>query len=220
MAFFAIFVLFEVSTIMGSSLILSENVSQPFCCAGCRSFLAKVPRVLNSTTGLKTNLEVWAVKKENANMITGMLAGAAVGVVSALLLTPMKGSETRRRVKERLGQTVGTAQSVTGKAVGSAQSFAERAREKASSVASHAEQRAGTVTTQVIQQVRGQHPKQNLNRVTLDELVKLEDVTPDVAGKIMDYRHQRGGFRSVDELEHIPGINKHTVELLKDEFYV
>jgi competence protein ComEA len=46
----------------------------------------------------------------------------------------------------------------------------------------------------------------NLNTATLEQLDTLDGVGPGIAQRILDYREQRGGFRSVQELGEVPGI--------------
>jgi len=46
----------------------------------------------------------------------------------------------------------------------------------------------------------------NLNTATLEQLDTLDGVGPGIAQRILDYREQHGGFRSVAELGEVPGI--------------
>ena len=48
----------------------------------------------------------------------------------------------------------------------------------------------------------------NLNTATLEQLDTLDGVGPAIAQRILAYRQQHGGFRSVDELAEVPGIGE------------
>jgi competence protein ComEA len=60
----------------------------------------------------------------------------------------------------------------------------------------------------------------NLNSATLEQLDSLPGVGPSTAQKIIDYRTQHGGFRSVDELMDVPGIGPAKFAELKDQVTV
>jgi competence protein ComEA len=55
----------------------------------------------------------------------------------------------------------------------------------------------------------------NLNTATPDQLDTLDGVGPETARKIMAYRVQHGGFRSVDELDQVPGIGAKRLAALR-----
>ena len=46
----------------------------------------------------------------------------------------------------------------------------------------------------------------------VEELKSCRRSGPSTAESIIDYREENGGFRSVDELEEIPGIGPETLE--------
>jgi competence protein ComEA len=46
----------------------------------------------------------------------------------------------------------------------------------------------------------------SLNTATAEQLDTLDGVGPATASKILEYRRQHGGFRSIDDLGEIPGI--------------
>lgn len=58
------------------------------------------------------------------------------------------------------------------------------------------------------------HPL-NLNAASATQLEALPGVGPAMARKILDYRAQNGGFKSVDELDEVPGIGEKKLETLR-----
>jgi competence protein ComEA len=57
----------------------------------------------------------------------------------------------------------------------------------------------------------------NLNTATVDQLDELDGVGPATAQKILAWRQEHGGFRSVDDLKQISGIGPKRFEALKDK---
>lgn len=55
----------------------------------------------------------------------------------------------------------------------------------------------------------------SLSTATPEQLDTLDGVGPGLAQKIIDYRTQHGGFRSVDELGEVPGIGEKRLESLR-----
>jgi competence protein ComEA len=57
----------------------------------------------------------------------------------------------------------------------------------------------------------------NVNTATLEQLDLLSGVGPVTAQKILDFREERGGFGSVEELGEIPGIGDKRLASLREE---
>jgi len=56
----------------------------------------------------------------------------------------------------------------------------------------------------------------NINRATVAELDKLPGVGPAIAQRIIDYRQEKGGFVSVEEIKLVSGIGDKMFENIKD----
>ena len=63
----------------------------------------------------------------------------------------------------------------------------------------------------------GGGPPVSLNTASADQLDELDGVGPVTAQKILDWRKQHGGFRSLDDLKQISGIGPKRFEALKDK---
>jgi competence protein ComEA len=57
----------------------------------------------------------------------------------------------------------------------------------------------------------------SLNTATLEQLDQLDGIGPTTAQKILDWRKEHGGFRSVDDLQQISGIGPKRFESLKEK---
>ncbi len=57
----------------------------------------------------------------------------------------------------------------------------------------------------------------NLNTATLEQLDTLSGIGPTTAQKILDFREDKGGFGSVEELGEIPGIGDKRLASLREE---
>jgi competence protein ComEA len=55
----------------------------------------------------------------------------------------------------------------------------------------------------------------SLNSATAEQLDTLDGVGPATAQKILDYRRQHGGFRSIEDLGQIPGIGPKRLAALR-----
>jgi competence protein ComEA len=60
----------------------------------------------------------------------------------------------------------------------------------------------------------------SLNSATAEQLDTLDGVGPATAQKILEYRQQHGGFRSVDDLAQISGIGPKKLEALRGQVTV
>ena len=60
----------------------------------------------------------------------------------------------------------------------------------------------------------------NLNTATLEQLDTLDGIGPSLAGAILDYREEKGGFGSVDELAQVPGIGEKRMASLREQVTV
>ena len=55
----------------------------------------------------------------------------------------------------------------------------------------------------------------DLNQATADDLAQLSGVGPQLAKAIVDARTRRGGFKSWDEVDAVPGVGPARIETLK-----
>ena len=60
----------------------------------------------------------------------------------------------------------------------------------------------------------------NINTASLEELDSLNGVGPSTAQKIIDYRTENGGFKTVDEIKEVPGIGDAKFAAMKDSITV
>src|ERR671934_2477181 len=60
-------------------------------------------------------------------------------------------------------------------------------------------------------------PPVSLNTATAEQLDTLDGVGPATAQKILDWRRQHGGFRSIDDLGEVPGIGPKKLAALRDK---
>jgi competence protein ComEA len=57
----------------------------------------------------------------------------------------------------------------------------------------------------------------SLNSATAEQLDTLDGVGPATAAKILDWRREHGGFRSVDDLGQVPGIGPKRLAALREK---
>jgi competence protein ComEA len=60
----------------------------------------------------------------------------------------------------------------------------------------------------------------SLNTATIAQLDVLDGIGPATAQKIIDWRKEHGGFRSIDDLKQVSGIGPKRFEALKDKVRV
>ena len=67
-------------------------------------------------------------------------------------------------------------------------------------------------TQPTVQQAAAPQASVDLNRVDRTELLQIPGVGPNMADAILTYRHERGTFASVEDLEAVHGIGGKTLE--------
>ena len=60
----------------------------------------------------------------------------------------------------------------------------------------------------------------DLNTATAEQLDELDGIGPGMAGAILEYREEHGGFGSVEELGQVPGIGEKRLAALREKVRV
>jgi len=60
----------------------------------------------------------------------------------------------------------------------------------------------------------------NLNTAALEELEKIPGIGPSIAERIISYRTEQGGFRTVSELLAVSGIGEKSLERMEPYLYL
>lgn len=62
--------------------------------------------------------------------------------------------------------------------------------------------------------------KLDLNKISLEELLKTRCLPPKTARRIIEHRLEHGDFAGLDELKEVKGIGEQRCEKLKEIFFV
>ncbi|MFA5159176.1 MAG: helix-hairpin-helix domain-containing protein [Candidatus Omnitrophota bacterium] len=60
----------------------------------------------------------------------------------------------------------------------------------------------------------------NVNKATLEELIKVRGIGPVTAKRIIEYRDKNGAFKVVDDLTRVQGISDDKLKHIKDQVTV
>lgn len=66
----------------------------------------------------------------------------------------------------------------------------------------------------------GSQTKININTATEEELDTLPGIGPSTATKILDYRKEKGKFKTIEEIKEVSGIGESKYEKIKDKITV
>ncbi len=58
--------------------------------------------------------------------------------------------------------------------------------------------------------------KTNINTAGLEELMELPGIGETIAGRIIEYRSSKGGFKKIEEIMGVAGIGEKTFEKIRD----
>lgn len=79
---------------------------------------------------------------------------------------------------------------------------------------------AGASTSSSAPAAQPKSGKININTATASELDSLPGIGPAYAGRIIDYRNQHGGFKSIEEVKNVKGIGDKTFDKFKDRITI
>lgn len=71
-----------------------------------------------------------------------------------------------------------------------------------------------------LMRLEGKMVKLDLNKIKLEDMLRLPQISPRLAEKIISYRNLHGGFKDLEELKEIKGIGEYRFKKLEDLFYV
>jgi comEA protein len=60
----------------------------------------------------------------------------------------------------------------------------------------------------------------NVNKATLEELVKVRGIGPVMAKRIIEHRDKNGAFKSIDDLAQIHGMGGNKLQRIKDQITI
>jgi comEA protein len=60
----------------------------------------------------------------------------------------------------------------------------------------------------------------NVNKATLEELIKVRGIGPVMAKRIIEHRDKNGAFKSIDDLTQVQGIGSNKLQRFKDQVTV
>jgi competence protein ComEA len=78
--------------------------------------------------------------------------------------------------------------------------------------------RRGAAAADAVPAVPGEAPAApiSLSTATVAQLDTLDGIGPTIAGRIVEYRTEHGGFRSIEELKQVDGIGEKRFETLRE----
>ena len=78
--------------------------------------------------------------------------------------------------------------------------------------------RRGAAAAAAVPAVPGEAPAApiSLSTATVAQLDTLDGIGPTIAGRIVEYRTEHGGFRSIEELKQVDGIGEKRFETLRE----